>query len=156
MTTMLTRGAVAGLVLSLLAAPGAMASPPTSDTLTSRASAVEAAKKAKKKKTKKIKTSSSFGMTKVGGRAALGTVSSKKAKCVKNRKVKLFLIRPGKSKKLIGVDRRTGKPAGNGAGYWVIPAKLKMGKKYQAVVTKRVVGKLTCKAYRSSKLPYLG
>lgn len=148
MTQHLRRGLAVALASSLLIAPSAAAVPSTP---AGTAAAVEVAKKAKKRK--KVKTSSSFGMT-ASGKAALGRVSSKKAKCVNNRKVKLFLIRPGKPKKLIGVDRRTGKPAGNGPGYWVIPAKLKEGRKYQAVVTKRVVGKLVCRAYKTSKLPF--
>lgn len=149
MTQHLRRGLAVALASSLLIAPSAAAVPSTP---AGTAAAVEVAKKAKKRK--KVKTSSSFGMTASGGKAALGRVSSKKAKCVNNRKVKLFLIRPGKPKKLIGVDRRTGKPAGDGPGYWVIPAKLKEGRKYQAVVTKRVVGKLVCRAYKTSKLPF--
>ena len=158
MTTLLIRGLVAGIMLALLAAPTATAVPPAAETHTSHASAVEAAKKAKKKakKAKRAKTTSSFGMTKAGGKAALGTVSSKNAKCIKNRKVKLFQIRPGKSRKLVGVDRKTGKPAGDGDGFWIIRTNLKLGRTYQAVVTKRVVGKVTCRAYKSSKLPYLG
>lgn len=95
-------------------------------------------------------------MTSWGGEAALGTVSSKNAKCVKNRKVKLYPIRPGKARKLVGTDKKTGKQSGNGDGSWVIPVNLKVGKKYQAVVTKRVVGKTTCKAYSTSRLPYSG
>lgn len=167
MRKLLTHATVAGVALAMLVAPAAGATVTSQDLVTSAdavavgapssalsvASAVKAAKKAKKKK---VKTTSSFGMTKYGGEAALGTVSSKNAKCVKNRKVKLFQIRPGKSPKLVGVDRKTGKPSGNGAGYWVIPVNLKVGKKYQAVVTKRVVGKITCKAYKSSKLPWTG
>lgn len=151
MTKRVRHGIVAVMALSLLVGPTAtaFASPPAET-----ASAVEVAKKKAKKVRKKIRTTSSFGMTASGGRAALGTVSAKKAKCVKNRTVRLFLIRPGKSKKLVGVDRRTGRPAGDGPGFWAIPAKLKEGRKYQAVVTKRVVGKLVCKAYKTSKLPF--
>ncbi len=167
MRKLLTHATVAGVALVMLVAPSAgaaVAEPtaPPSGALTAEApssslsvaSAVTAKKKAKKKK--KVKTTSSFGMTKSGGKAALGTVSAKKAKCVSNRKVKLFKIRPGKSPKLVGVDRKTGSPSGDGPGFWMIPAKLKVGKKYQIVVTKRTVGKLTCKAYRSSKLPWTG
>ncbi len=104
----------------------------------------------------KASTSTSFGLTKYGGEAALGTVSSTHPQCVKKRKVRLFQIRPGKKPKLVGVDRRTGLPSGNGDGYWVIPTNLKPGRKYVAVVTKRKVGRVLCKAYRTSKLPYSG
>lgn len=163
MMKLLKHGMVAGMVLALIAAPvgaasaGAGAGP--GGTVESagpavqvtRSSAIEAA--ARKKS---AKTTTSFGMTTWGGEAALGTVSSKNAKCVKNRKVKLYLIRPGKSRKLVGMDRKTGSPFGNGAGYWVIPVNLKVGKKYQAVVTKRVVGKITCKSYKTSKLKFYG
>ena len=137
---------VIGLALALLGTPTATAADGTG-----RASAVEAAAK---KKT--VKTATSFGLTSWGGEAALGTVSSKNANCVKNRKVKLYLVRPGKSRKLVGIDKKTGSPAGNGDGYWVIPTNLKVDKKYQAVVTKRVVGKVTCKAYTTSKVKYAG
>lgn len=104
----------------------------------------------------KARTSTSFGMTSSGGEAALGTVSSTHPACVKKRTVKLFMIRPGKKRKLVGVDRRTGQPSGNGDGYWMIPANLKPGRKYVAVVTKRKVGRVTCKAYQTSRLPYYG
>lgn len=135
---------VAGLVLTSLATPTASAIEGTP-----RASAVEAA-------ARKVATATSFGLTKYGGEAALGTVSSDNAKCVKNRKVRLYVIRPGKARKLVGVDRKTGSPVGNGDGYWVIPTNLKVGKKYQAVVVKRKVGKVVCKAYTTSKVRYSG
>jgi len=108
--------------------------------------------------TRRWGTSSSFGMTASGGKAALGTVTSKKAACVKNRKVKLFMVRPGKKAKQIGVDRRTGAPSGNGDGYWVIPANLKKGKRYYAVITQKNIGpkghKHLCRKYRTSTLPF--
>ncbi len=146
MTKRFWRVLAIGVVFALLGTPTAHAVDGPS-----RASAVEAAAK---KKT--VKTASSFGLTKYGGEAALGRVSSKNAKCVKNRKVKLYLVRPGKSRKLVGMDKKTGSPSGNGDGYWVIPVNLKVGKKYQAVVSKRVVGKITCKAYTTSKVKYSG
>ena len=147
MTKPWMRAVVASVALALLAGPSGAAAQQGPDP----APAVAAA--AKKKS---VKTSSSFGLTSWGGEAALGTVSSKSAKCVSNRKVKLYQIRPGKSRKLVGMDRKTGSPSGNGAGYWVIPTNLKVGKKYQIVVSKRVVGKVTCKAYTSSKVKFTG
>ncbi len=134
MTTFRIRGVIIGAVLALIASSGMTAA-------TAASSAT---------------TSTSFGLTKSGGEAALGTVSSSRPQCVKKRKVKLFLVRPGKSRLLVGVDRATGKPAGNGDGYWVIPANLKPQRKYVAVVTKRKVKKVVCKAYTTSKLRYAG
>ncbi len=105
---------------------------------------------------RKARTSSSFGLTSSGGEAALGTVTSTHARCVKNRRVNLFLIRPGKPRKLVGVDRRTGRPAGNGDGYWVIETNLRPGRAYVAVVTRRQVGRILCLKYTTSRVRYSG
>lgn len=105
------------------------------------------------------RTTASFGLTASGGEAALGTVSSPRAGCVKNRKVKLFLVRPGRDRQ-VGVDRRTGVPTGSGDGYFVIPTDLRPGRRYYAVVVKKNLGsgrhRHICKQYRTSALQYVG
>lgn len=105
------------------------------------------------------RTSSSFGMTASGGEAALGTISSPKAQCVNLRKVKLFMVRAGRDR-LVGVDRRSGRPSGNGDGYWVVEANLRPGKRYYAKVVRKNLGtgshRHICRAYRTSTLTYFG
>jgi hypothetical protein len=105
------------------------------------------------------RTASSFGLTASGGEAALGTISSPKAQCVSGRKVKLFMVRAGRDR-LIGVDRRSGQPSGNGDGYWVVEANLRPGKRYYARVVRKNLGngnhRHICKAYQTSRVTYSG
>ncbi len=105
------------------------------------------------------RTSSSFGMTASGGEAALGSISSAKAQCVSGRKVKLFMVRGGRDR-LVGVDRRSGQPSGNGDGYWVVEANLRPGKRYFARVVRKNLGsgshRHICRAYRTSTVTYSG
>ncbi|MDZ5619480.1 hypothetical protein [Nocardioides bizhenqiangii] len=102
-------------------------------------------------------TVSSFGLTASGGEAALGRVSSPNAACVNNRKVKLYLVRPGRDLQ-VGVDRRTGVPSGNGDGYWVVPTNLRPGRSYYAVVGAKDLAAGShlhlCKEYRTSVVPW--
>ena len=96
-------------------------------------------------------------MTASGGEAALGTISSPKARCVNKRKVVLFEVRPGRDRR-VGIDRRSGRPRGNGDGYWVIPTDLRPTKSYYARVLAKDVGpaghRHRCRAYRTSTIPW--
>jgi hypothetical protein len=107
--------------------------------------------------TVRYRTVSSFGLTASGGEAALGTVSSPHAGCVKGRKVKLYQVRPGRDLQ-IGVDRRTGAPTGSGDGYWVVPTNLRPGRSYYAVVLAKDLAAGShlhlCKQYRTSAVRY--
>jgi hypothetical protein len=110
-------------------------------------------------KIKKHRTTSSFYFSIVHHESAFGTVGSPYAKCVKGRTVKLFQVRKHKPNRLLGVDRKTGKPAGKGKGYWWIRTNLKGDKKYYAIVVEkryRDHGKQhLCKAYRTSVATFL-
>ncbi len=107
--------------------------------------------------TVRYRTLSSFGLTASGGEAALGSVSSPHAACVKGRKVKVYQVRPGRDLQ-VGVDRATGSPAGSGDGYWVVPMNLRPGRSYYAVVIARdlAAGRHLhlCKQYRTSAVRY--
>ena len=107
--------------------------------------------------TVRYRTASSFGLTASGGEAAIGSVSSPRAACVQGRKVKLYLVRPGRDLQ-VGVDRRTGVPTGSGDGYWVVPTNLRPGRSYYAVVTAKDLAAGShlhlCKQYRTSAVRY--
>lgn len=103
------------------------------------------------------RTTSSYGLTASGGEAALGRISSPKGKCVNLRKVKLFQVRRGRDR-LVGVDRRSGRPRSDGPGYWVIETNLRSGKHYYARVVRENIGgrrhKHICRSYRTHAYPY--
>lgn len=108
--------------------------------------------------TTKFRTRVAWGMTASGGEAALGYVRSPKKKCVNRRKVKLLKVRRHKKDKVIGVDRRSGLPTGNGDGYFVIEANLREGKRYRVKVVRKNIGKNRhrhiCRGYKTRALRY--
>jgi hypothetical protein len=101
------------------------------------------------------RTSSSFGFAEPT--AALGSVSSPQAGCVRGRLVKLFRKRPGRDP-LMGRDR-SGVPSGSGDGFWEISRSLPDGR-YYARVVKKDIGRGShrhlCRAYTTSILRYPG
>ena len=103
----------------------------------------------------RYRTSSSFGLA-TGPDAALGSISSSNAGCVKGRTVKLHMVRGGRDA-LVGRDR-SGVPSGNGDGYWTVQANLRSGKRYYAKVQKKNIGprghEHICRGYRTSAVPF--
>jgi len=99
-----------------------------------------------------FRTASSFGFFAGSPDAFLGDVSSPSRDCEVDRKVKVFLKKPGRDQ-LIGADRS------DAGGQWLIETANAASAKYYAKIAERKLASTAahdhvCRQYRSSTLPF--
>lgn len=107
--------------------------------------------------TTSYRTTSSFGYAESSPQGWLGSINTSGGNpaCTPGRRVTLFKVRTGRDAQ-IGSDV-SGRPAGNGAGFWQVETRLRPGRYFAKVKAKNIGPRghdHTCKAYRTSKLRY--